>query len=102
MSFPSSATPGRLLCAAALFLVALVCGLLLSGAKAPAKTLEEKFEATQGKLAHVRESESELSATIEEQNRAIDSMIGEVSALRQKQAAVEAELSEKEGELEVA
>jgi peptidoglycan hydrolase CwlO-like protein len=102
MSFPSSASPRRLLFTAALLFLALICGGLIAGAKAPAKTLEEKFDATQGKLAHVRESESELSATIEEQNHAIDSMIGEVSDLRQKQAAVEAELSEKEGELEIA
>jgi peptidoglycan hydrolase CwlO-like protein len=103
MSFPLPATRRRLLGAAALlFLAASLGGLLLADAKAPAKTLEEKYDATQGKLAHVRESESELSATIEEQNRAIDSMIGEVSSLRQKQAAVESELSAKEGELEVA
>jgi peptidoglycan hydrolase CwlO-like protein len=60
------------------------------------------LEATQGKLDHVRESSSALADTIAEQNRAIDSMIGEVSVLRQKQATVEAELADKQAELEAA
>jgi hypothetical protein len=48
----------------------------------------------------VHASQSALANTIAEQNAAIDTMIGEVSALRQKQAAVEAELAEKQDELE--
>jgi len=91
----------------ALLLAALILGALCALAiawegSAPAATPQEKLEATQGKLDHVRESQSALAATIAEQNRAIDSMIGEVSALRQKQAAVEAELAEKQAELEAA
>ena len=97
MRVPSRGNPWRLLPPAAL-LFALLCLV----ASAPAKTLEEKLRATQGKLSHVRESQSALATTIEEQNRAIDSMIGEVSALRQKQAAVEAELSAKQEELDAA
>ena len=87
----------RLLLAAAM-LLAVLCLV----ASAPAKDLEEKLDATQGKLSHVRESQSALAATIAEQNREIDSMIGEVSALRQQQAAVEAELAEKQSELDAA
>jgi len=86
--------PWRLLLPAAL----LLAGLCLATA-APAKDLEEKLQATQGKLSHVRASQSTLSETIAEQNHAIDSMIGEVSALRQRQAAVQGELSAKEAEL---
>jgi peptidoglycan hydrolase CwlO-like protein len=87
----------RLLLPAAL-LLALLCVV----ASAPAETLEEKLQDTQGKLGDVREDQSALAATIAEQNRAIDSMIGEVSALRQEQAAVEAELSAKQDELDAA
>lgn len=87
----------RLLLPAALLLAALCLA-----ASAPAKDLEEKLQATQGKLGYVRESQSALAATIAEQNQAIDSMIGEVSALRQRQAAVEERLSEKQSELEAA
>jgi peptidoglycan hydrolase CwlO-like protein len=81
---------------------ALLLALLCTVASAPAKDLEEKLQDTQGKLSHVREDQSALAATIAEQNRAIDSMIGEVSALRQQQATVENELSEKQTELDTA
>jgi peptidoglycan hydrolase CwlO-like protein len=90
-----SGAPRRLLLPAAL-LLAVLC--LAAGATA--QTLEEKYQRTQGKLSEVRQSESALTATIAEQNRAIDSMIGEVSALRQRQATLEAELAAKEAELD--
>ncbi len=96
------ASKRRALLFAALLLAAL-CALAASGeASAPAMTPQEKLDATQGKLDHVRESQSSLAETIAEQNAAIDTMIGEVSALRQKQAAVEAELAEKQRELDQA
>jgi len=97
MCVPPRGNFWRVLLPAAL-LLALVCLV----ASAPAKTLQEKLDSTQGKLSHVRESQSALAATIAEQNKAIDSMIGEVSALRQRQAAVQSELSAKQAELEKA
>jgi peptidoglycan hydrolase CwlO-like protein len=97
MRVPPRGNSLRLLLPAAL-LLALLCLV----ASAPAKDLTEKLEDTQGKLSHVRESQNALATTIAEQNRAIDSMIGEVSALRQRQAAVEAELSAKQHELDAA
>jgi peptidoglycan hydrolase CwlO-like protein len=81
---------------------ALLFAVLCMAASAPAKDLEEKLHDTQGKLSHVRESQSALTATIAEQNHAIDSMIGEVLALRQRQAAVESELAAKQDELDQA
>jgi peptidoglycan hydrolase CwlO-like protein len=86
----------------AALLLAIVCALTVVEASAPAKTPQEKLEATEGKLDDVQADQSALAETIAEQNRAIDTMIGEVSELRQKQAAVEAELAEKQGELEAA
>jgi peptidoglycan hydrolase CwlO-like protein len=71
-------------------------------ASAPAETLREELDATQDKLSDVREDSSALTATIAEQNRAIDSMLGEVSSLRQQQAALEAELAAKQAELDSA
>jgi peptidoglycan hydrolase CwlO-like protein len=97
----SSAIKRRALLFAALLLAA-VCALALSEASAPAKDLQEKLDATQGKLDHVRASQSSLADTIEAQNAEINSMIGEVSELRRKQAAAEAELVEKESELKAA
>jgi peptidoglycan hydrolase CwlO-like protein len=97
MRVPLCGNSWRLLLPAAL-LLAVLC----LAASAPAKDLEEKLDATQGKLSHVRESHSNLAATIAEQNKAIDSMIGEVSGLRQQQAAVESELAAKQDELDSA
>jgi peptidoglycan hydrolase CwlO-like protein len=98
MRVPFRGNSWRLLLPAAL-LLAVLC---VAASSAPAKDLEEKLDATQGKLSHVRESQSSLAATIAEQNKAIDSMIGEVSALRQQQAAVESELNAKQDELDSA
>ncbi|MGN6664534.1 MAG: hypothetical protein ACTHK6_10085 [Solirubrobacterales bacterium] len=84
-------------------LLAVLCAAAVSWAgSAPAQTPQEKLEATRDKLEGVRAHSSALAETIAEQNRAIDSMIGEVSELRRKQAAVAAELAEKQAELEKA
>jgi peptidoglycan hydrolase CwlO-like protein len=92
----------RVLLLAALVLTALcVLGASLE-ASAPAKTPQENLEATQDKLEGVRANSSALAETIAEQNAAIDAMIGEVSALRQKLVAVRGELAEKEAELDAA
>jgi peptidoglycan hydrolase CwlO-like protein len=85
---------------AALVLVA-ACALAVSVASERAgATPQQRLEETQGKLDAVREDQSALAETIAEQNVAIDSMLGEVSALRQEQQALEAELAEKQAELD--
>ncbi|MGE5407895.1 MAG: hypothetical protein ACM3NV_04730 [Syntrophothermus sp.] len=92
----------RALLLAALLLTVLTALAAVWQGSAPAETPQEKLESTRDKLEGVRANQSELAETIAEQNRAIDSMIGEVSALRQKQAAVEAELAEEEARLRTA
>ena len=85
----------------AVLLLAGLCALASSWAgSAPAETPQERLEATRDKLEGVREDSSALAETIAEQNRAIDSKLGEVSALRQEQEAIEAELAEKQAELD--
>src|SRR3978361_850658 len=96
-----SAPKRRALLFAALLLAA-ICALALTEASAPAKTTQQQLGAAQGKLEDVRADQSPLAETIAEQNAAIDTMIGEVSALRQKQAAVAGELAAKQSELEAA
>lgn len=86
----------RWLLAPATLLLAVLCLV----ASAPAQTLREQLDETQGKLDRVRESESALSSSIEAQNRAIDTMLGEVSRLRQEQRAAEAALASKQAELD--
>jgi peptidoglycan hydrolase CwlO-like protein len=84
-------------------LLAALCALvLLLQATAPAATLQEKRDATQSKLNEVEANTSALADTIAAENAEIDTMIGEVSALRQEQEAVEAQLAAKEEELQAA
>jgi peptidoglycan hydrolase CwlO-like protein len=93
----------RRLLPVAVAVLAAACAMAASqAASAPAKDLQAELQDTQGKLEHVHESQSAVAASLAEQNRAIDSMIGEVSALRQRQAAVEAELAAKQDELDEA
>jgi peptidoglycan hydrolase CwlO-like protein len=61
---------------------------------------QAKLEKARDKLEGVQAESSDLTATIAEQNRAIDAKLGEVSSLRQEQEAVEAELAEKQAELD--
>jgi septal ring factor EnvC (AmiA/AmiB activator) len=99
--FSSSSRPARqrILVLAAL-LLATLCVLAVSRAETAPADPQQKLKQTRDKLEGVREESSDLTATIAEQNRAIDAKLGEVSALRQEQEAVEAELAEKEAELE--
>ena len=98
----TSAVRRRALIFAALLLTTL-CAVGTSWAgSAPAETPQEKLEVTQDKLEGVRNHSAALSESIAEQNREIDSMLGEVSELRRKQAAVEAELAQKQAELDAA
>jgi septal ring factor EnvC (AmiA/AmiB activator) len=100
VQFSSSSRPARqrISILAALLLAAL-CVLAASWAETAPADPQQKLKATRDKLEGVREASSDLTATIAEQNRAIDAKLGEVSALRQEQEAVEAELAEKEAEL---
>jgi len=94
------ATKRRALLFAALFLAA-ICALAASLTEsAPAVTAQEKYDAAQSRLEGVQADQSSLAETIAAQNKAIDSMIGEVSALRQELAAVEAELAAKQEQLD--
>jgi peptidoglycan hydrolase CwlO-like protein len=94
-----SAARRRALVFAALLLAAL-CVLAGSWADSAPADPQERLEETRDKLEGVRAEGEDLAETIAEQNRAIDSMLGEVSALRQEQEAVEAELAEKQAELD--
>lgn len=100
MLFSSSTSALRLRALAlAALLLAASCALAVAWPQTAPADPQEKLEATRDKLEGVRAQGSDLAATIAEQNRAIDTKLGEVSALRQEQEAAEAELAEKEAEL---
>ena len=101
-SSSTSAISRRALIFAALLLAGLCVFAGSWAGSAPAKTPQEKLEATRDQLEGVRAHQSALTETIAEQNRAIDSMLGEVSELRRKQEAAAAELAEKQAELDAA
>ena len=65
-------------------------------------TPREELQETRDKLEGVRGQSEELAATIAEQNRAIDTLIGEVSSLRREQVAVQEQLVVAEAKLAVA
>jgi len=98
MGFFSTDPDARLAFPAAILLLLALCAIGV--ASAPAETLREEYDATQGKLDRVRDSQRSVAASIAEQNHAIDTMLGEVSRLRQEQETLEAELEGKQGELD--
>ena len=99
---PRRAHRRRAFSTAAVLLAALCVAAMMLSSIAPAATLEEKRDATQSKLNEVEANTSALADTIAAENAEIDTMIGEVSTLRQEQEAVEAQLAAKEEELEAA
>jgi peptidoglycan hydrolase CwlO-like protein len=99
---PRRAHRRRALSFGAVLLAALCVVALMLSSTAPAASLEEKRDATQSKLNEVEANTGALADTIAAENAEIDTMIGEVSALRQQQEAVEAQLAAKEEELEAA
>jgi septal ring factor EnvC (AmiA/AmiB activator) len=90
----------RALLLATLLVTALsVFTTLYDAGSAPAATPREELQETRDQLEGVRGRSEDLVATIAEQNRAIDTMIGEVSILRREQVAVEQQLGETEAKL---
>jgi peptidoglycan hydrolase CwlO-like protein len=96
----STSTVRRRALVLAALLLAASCALAVAWAETAPADPQAKLEKTRDKLEGVRAESSDLTATIAEQNRAIDAKLGEVSGLRQEQEAIEAELAEKQAELD--
>jgi murein DD-endopeptidase MepM/ murein hydrolase activator NlpD len=84
-----------------------LCGALLVCACAMAvgasgKTLQQRLDATQGKLSHVKAHAGVLTTRISHESAQLDRLTGEVADLRQKEATVAAQLAQKQAELEAA
>lgn len=99
----SGADRRRALLLAALLVAAIsILAGSLWAAGAPAATPHEELRETRDELEGVRGRSESLAATIAEQNRAIDTLIGEVSSLRREQAAVREQLVAAEAKLAAA
>jgi peptidoglycan hydrolase CwlO-like protein len=89
---------GRLALAAAVFASLLALGG--HAGVAPAENLDRQLHRGQARLDRVEQRSSAVSASIEQQNREIDALIGQVAALQSRRAAVEQELAAKQAELD--
>jgi murein DD-endopeptidase MepM/ murein hydrolase activator NlpD len=74
--------------------------LLLGGSAAPAEDLQSKLEAKEAKLSHVRERKGVLSTTISHYGERIETLTGQVAALRTEESAVRSRLAIKQRELD--
>jgi murein DD-endopeptidase MepM/ murein hydrolase activator NlpD len=83
----------------------LVCACAMAvGASggASGKTLQQRLDATQNKLSHVKAHAGVLTTRISHESAQLDRLTGEVADLRQEEATVAAQLAQKQAELEAA
>jgi len=80
----------------------LACACALAGGSASGKSLQEKLGATQDKLSHVKAHAGVLTTRISHESAALERLTAEVANLRNKEAAVAAQLAQKQAELEEA
>ena len=79
-----------------------VCAFALAIGSASGQDLQKKLDATQAKLSHVRAHAGVLTGRISHESAQIDRLTTEVADLRNKEAAVAAQLAQKQAELEQA
>jgi murein DD-endopeptidase MepM/ murein hydrolase activator NlpD len=80
----------------------LVCACAVAVGNASGKSLQERLNATQDKLSHVKAHAGVLTTRISHESAQIDRLTAEVADLRNKEAAVAAQLAQKQAELEQA
>jgi murein DD-endopeptidase MepM/ murein hydrolase activator NlpD len=86
------------LLALAMLLAAL--GLGLRAGRAPAESLQSKLDRKQNQLDEVRQHKGVLTTKISGYSQRIDRLEGEVAALRNREAAVQAQLDRKQAQLD--
>src|ERR671923_1882179 len=90
----------RVMLALSCALVACACGLAVAGASG--QDLQRKLNAKQQKLEHAKAHAGVLTTRISHESAQIDRLTAEVAELRNKEAAVAAQLAQKQAELEQA
>ena len=91
----------RLTLALSCALGACGAGLLLGGS-ASGQDLQQKLNATQNKLSHVRAHAGVLTSRISHESAQLDRLTAEVADLRNREAEVAAQLEQKQAELDTA
>jgi murein DD-endopeptidase MepM/ murein hydrolase activator NlpD len=76
-----------------------VCACALLGGSASGQSLQQKLNTTQNKLSHVRNHAGVLTTRISHESAQLQRLTTQVAALRNREAVVAAELSQKEAEL---
>ena len=80
----------------------LACAFAVGAGGALGQSLQERLDATQDKLDHVKEHQGVLTTRISHESAQIDRLTAEVAELRNKEAEVAARLAQKQAELEQA
>src|SRR5215213_4349666 len=77
-----------------------VCAFAMWGGSASGQDLQQKLNAKQSKLSHVRAHAGILTGRISRESAELQRLTSEVAALRNREAVVAAQLQEKQAELE--
>jgi murein DD-endopeptidase MepM/ murein hydrolase activator NlpD len=80
----------------------LVCACAMAAGSASGKSLQERLNATQDKLSHVKAHAGVLTTRISHESALLERLTAEVADLRNKEAAAAVELAQKQAELEQA
>src|SRR4051794_18559303 len=77
-----------------------VCAFAMWGGSASGQDLQQKLNAKQTKLSHVRAHAGVLTGRISHESAQLQTLTSQVAALRNREAAVAADLRQKQAELE--
>jgi murein DD-endopeptidase MepM/ murein hydrolase activator NlpD len=80
----------------------VVCACAMSGGSASGQSLQQRLNSTQNKLSHVQAHAGVLTGRISHESAQLQSLTSQVAALRNRQAAVAAELQQKQAEFDSA
>ena len=80
----------------------LACACAIAVGSASGENLQQRLDATQSKLSHVQAHAGVLTTRISHESAQLDRLTAEVARLRNREAAVAAQLAQKQAELEQA
>jgi murein DD-endopeptidase MepM/ murein hydrolase activator NlpD len=79
-----------------------VCACAIWGGSASGQSLQQKLNSTQNKLSHVQAHAGVLTGRISHESAQLQTLTSQVAALRNREAAVAAELQQKQAEFDAA